>query len=179
MALWLCIGGMATAKTPHAAPGKAPFLRRLSPYPLRRRTPAGRRIIVPSAPAAGACMALARLFLQKPLGIAGENLAQVGGRDVVLFERLDRRLDRAERRVGGEYHLVGAEEFVAAAQRMGAAAEHGGVGVEVVHVVEMRPLQRWQDFRIILVRGAGAEHLEPGSDAAVVIRDHAAEMVGD
>jgi hypothetical protein len=43
----------------------------------------------------------------------------------------------------------------------------------------MRPLQRRQHLRIILVGRAGAEHLQARPDAAVVIRDHAAEMVRD
>src|SRR5262245_62159863 len=72
--------------------------------------------------------------------------------------------------------MVGAEE-VETAGEAGPAAEHGGVAIEVVEIVEVRPFERRQYLRIILVRRARAEHLEAGSHASIVIGDHAAEVV--
>src|SRR5262245_58397613 len=86
--------------------------------------------------------------------------------------------DRTERRIGSEYHVVATEEIEPAAQRI-LAAEQRGVAVEVVEVIEMRPLERRQDLRIVLVGGAAAEHVQSRPDAPVVIRDHAAEMMRD
>src|SRR5262249_56469799 len=59
------------------------------------------------------------------------------------------------------------------------AAEQGGIAIEIVHVVEMRSLERRQNFRIVLVAGPAAQNVEAGADASVVIRDHSAEMMGD
>src|SRR5712692_817359 len=123
--------------------------------------------------------ALGEFPVQQPLGIAAEYPAPVGLRDVEPLDHLDRRRDRAERRVGGEHHVLAAEEFEPAAHRMGAAAEQRGVAVEVVQIVEVRPLERRQHLRVVLVEGAAAEHLQPRPDAAVVERDHPAEMMGD
>src|SRR5262249_11761090 len=132
----------------------------------------------------GAFIGMARLRvsrefpLEQPLRISGEDLAPIAVADVELLDDVDRRRDRAERRVGRKHHVVGAEEFEPAAHRVDAAAEQRGIAVEIVHIIEMRPLQRWQDFRIVLVAGARAQHLEARTDAAVVKGDHAAEMMG-
>src|SRR6516164_3154351 len=117
--------------------------------------------------------------LEQPLGVAGEDLAPIAVRDVEPLDDVNRRRDRTERRVGCEHHVVGAEEFEPAAHRVDAAAEQRGIAVEVVQVVEMGPLQRRQDLRIVLVAGARAQHLEARPDAAVVKGDHPAEMMGD
>src|SRR6516165_6629492 len=133
----------------------------------------------------GAFIGMARLRvsrkcpLEQPLGIAGEDLAPIAVRDVEPLDDVDRRRDRTERRVGREHHVLGAEELEPAAHRVDAAAEQRGVAVEIAHIIEMRPLQRRQDFRIVLVAGARAQHLEARTDAAVVKGDHAAEMMGD
>ena len=74
---------------------------------------------------------------------------------------------------------IRAEKLIPATRCRHAAAEHGGVGVKVVQVIRVRPFQRRQDFRIILVRCALAQDLEAVADAAIKIWDHAAEMVRD
>src|SRR5262245_26807346 len=96
----------------------------------------------------GAFIGMARLRLsgkyplEQPLRISGEDLAPVAVRDVEPLDDVDGRRDRAERRIGREHHVVGAEEFKPAAHRVDAAAEQRGVAVEIVQVVEMRPLER-------------------------------------
>ena len=61
-----------------------------------------------------------------------------------------------------EYDVPGAEEFEPAAHRMDAPAEQRGIAVEIVQVVEVRPLKRRQHLGIILVQRAAAEHLQAG-----------------
>src|SRR5215468_8827558 len=111
--------------------------------------------------------------LEQPLGVAGEDLAPIAVGDVEPLDDVDGWRDRAERRVGREHHVVGAEELEPAAHRVDAAAEQRSVAVEIAHIVEMRPLERRQDLRIVLVAGPRAQHLEARTDAAVVVRDHA------
>src|SRR5262249_5684639 len=120
-----------------------------------------------------------KLFLEQPLGVAGEDLGAVGVADLELADRVDRGRDRPERSVGREYDVVAAEEFEPAAHRVDAASEQGGIAVEVMQIVEVRPLQRRQYLGIVLVAGAAAQNLEAGTDAAVVERDHATEVMGD
>src|SRR5262245_2845062 len=95
-----------------------------------------------------------RLQLEKALGIAGEDLPPVTVADIEPPDDVDRRRDRAQRSVGREHDVVRAEELEPAAHCVDAAAEQRGVAVEVVHVVEVRPLERGQDLGIILVAGA-------------------------
>src|SRR5262245_7447766 len=117
--------------------------------------------------------------LEQPLRIAGEDLAPIAVGDVKALDDVDGRRDRAERGIGREHHVVGPEKLEPAAHRVDAAAEQRGIAIEVVQIVEMRALQRRQDFRIVLVDGPRAQHREAGPDAAVVVGDHAAEMMGD
>src|SRR5438552_14830584 len=89
--------------------------------------------------------ALGEFSLEQPLGVAGKNLAAVAVSDLKPPDRLDRRRNRAKRRVGREHHMVRPEKLEPAAHRVNAAAEQGGIAVEVVHVIEMWPLQRGKD----------------------------------
>src|SRR5262245_46624783 len=116
--------------------------------------------------------------LEQPLRIAGEDLAPIAVGDVKPLDDVDGRRDRAERGIGREPHVVGPEKLEPAAHRVDAAAEQRGIAIEVVQIVEMGPLQRRQDFRIVLVAGPPAQHLEARTDAAVVIGNHATEMMG-
>src|SRR5262249_33765538 len=81
------------------------------------------------------------LALQQPLGIAAENLAPFAFGNVELADAVDGGCDRAERRVRREHDAVTAEEFKPAAHGMGAAAKQRGIAIEVVQIVEVRPLQ--------------------------------------
>src|SRR5262245_13801028 len=120
-----------------------------------------------------------QLQLEKALGIAGEDLPPVAVGDVEPSDGVDGRGDRAQRRVGREHHVVRAEELEPAAHRLDAAAEQRGVAIEVVHVVEVRPLERGQHLGIVLVAGATPQHLQAGTDAAIVEGNHSAEVMGD
>src|SRR5262245_48480675 len=156
-----------------------------APAPGTRIEPLASKSIAAIKERNGAFIGMARLRilrkfpLEQSLGIAGEDLAPIAVRDVEPLDDVDRRRDRAERGVGREHHVLGAEELEPAAHRVDAAAEQRGVAVEIVHIIEMRPLQRRQDLRIVLVGGAGAQHFEARPDAAVVVGDHATEMMGD
>src|SRR5262245_31916213 len=109
-----------------------------------------------------------QFHLEKALGVAGEDLAPVAVGDVEPPDDVDRRRDRAERSVGREHDVVRTEELEPAAHRLDASAEQRGIAVEVVHVVEVRPLERGKHLGIVLVAGAAAQHLQAGTDAAAV-----------
>src|SRR6266851_3167667 len=115
---------------------------------------------------------------EQPLGVAVEDCGAAGGVEVAGFDRIARFGDRPERRVAGEDDMAGAEEADAAIEPA-RGAEKGGVGVEHLEIVEMRPLQRRKHAGIILVPGAAAEHGEAVLDALVEIGDHAAEVMRD
>src|SRR6202051_5087835 len=97
-----------------------------------------------------------QLPLHQPLRIPDIDLPPRRIVDVELLDHLDGRRDRAERRVGREHHVGGAEE-VEATRNAVLAAEHGGIAVELLEIVEMRPPERRQNLRIVLAGGAGAE----------------------
>ena len=74
--------------------------------------------------------------------------------------------------------MIDPEELQAAVGRL-AGAEHGGVGVELLEVIERAQLQRGQKLGQVLVGGAGAELIPAGAYAPFEIRNHPPHVVGD
>jgi hypothetical protein len=60
--------------------------------------------------------------------------------EIETVHRLDVHRNAGERRVGRKHHMVAAEELDAAWQAIG-AAEHRGVGIELLEIFQVRPLQ--------------------------------------
>src|SRR5262249_55671715 len=99
---------------------------------------------------------LSTVHFQQLCSVSCKHLAPVRFGELKPLDRCNRGPDRPKRRVGCEYHVIGAEELESAPDAVD-AAEHGGVAVEIVKIVEVRPLERRQYRGIVLVRGARAE----------------------
>src|SRR6266404_6326945 len=107
----------------------------------------------------------------------------VGLREMIeRLDHLDGRADVApalflvERTIGGEQHVIGAEERNAANRRSARAGERR-VAVKAFEIVERTLLELLQDQRVVLIRCARAELVPAVRDAALEIRDDAAEMM--
>ena len=80
--------------------------------------------------------------------------------------RVHRALFRIERAVGGEHDLVVVEEGQPH-RHAGFRRERRGVGVErVLEVIERTLFELLQQYREVFVRGARAELIPAGADAA-------------
>src|SRR5690606_3171228 len=83
---------------------------------------------------------LSQFHVPQALGIADHDLFINRGIELETVERLDVHRNRRKRRVACKHHPVAAEEGKTARQAIG-AAEHRGVRVELLEVIQMRPLE--------------------------------------
>src|SRR5579883_3395374 len=59
------------------------------------------------------------------------------------------------------------------------SAEHRRIGIEHLEIIQMRLLQRRKNRTVVLIRSAASEKFHSGTNPAIKVRDHTAEVMGD